>query len=134
MRFFSNLPHHVITFKTKQINLYSLAGTTLLCSLFYLLGIYNHGGLTTTTTTTSLHHSTLPCLNPSQNTTTIHATPTKPLDFTTRHSADLLLALPPPAAARVPHLPRCDPKFADHTPCEDVARSLKFDRERNIYR
>ncbi|KAG5565700.1 hypothetical protein RHGRI_001573 [Rhododendron griersonianum] len=132
MRFFSNLPHHVITFKTKQINLYSLAGTTLFCSLFYLLGIYNHGGLTTTTT--SLHHSTLPCLNPSQNTTTIHVTTPKPLDFTTRHSADLLLPLPPPAAARVPHLPRCNPRFADHTPCEDVARSLKFDRERNIYR
>ncbi|XP_058210977.1 probable methyltransferase PMT15 [Rhododendron vialii] len=131
MRFFSNLPHHFITFQTKQINLYSLAGTTLFCSLFYLLGIYNHGGLTTTT---SLHHSTLPCLNPSQNTTTIHVTTPKPLDFTTRHSADLLLPLLPPAAARVPHLPRCDPRFADHTPCEDVARSLKFDRERNIYR
>lgn len=32
------------------------------------------------------------------------------------------------------HLPPCDAKLSEYTPCQDVTRSLKFDRERLVYR
>ncbi|XVE73923.1 hypothetical protein DITRI_Ditri11bG0157500 [Diplodiscus trichospermus] len=55
---------------------------------------------------------------------------TSQLDFFPHH----LPPDPPPVAARVPHLPPCDPSLSEYTPCEDAQRSLKFDRNMLIYR
>ncbi|KAF2315347.1 hypothetical protein GH714_038894 [Hevea brasiliensis] len=45
-----------------------------------------------------------------------------------------LLPDPPLTVARAPHLPPCDPEYTEYNPCEDGQRSLKFDRDRLIYR
>ncbi|GMP43218.1 hypothetical protein CsSME_00012667 [Camellia sinensis var. sinensis] len=119
------------TFRAKKLRLYYLVGTTLLCSLFYFIGTWQHGGATrlfTTTTTTSLVPT---CNNQSPTTSTTKTQIPKPLDFASHHSADHLLH---PTEARAKHCPPCDPKFTEYTPCEDVERSLKFDRDRLIYR
>ncbi|GFZ21067.1 S-adenosyl-L-methionine-dependent methyltransferases superfamily protein [Actinidia rufa] len=118
---FSNLSHY-ITFKTKKLRLYYIAGTTILCSIFYLIGIWCQGGPSAGAASLG------PC-----NITASASASNKPLDFTAHHSAgDLLQA--PSTAARPIRLPPCDPKFSEYTPCEDVDRSLKFDRDRLIYR
>ncbi|KAE8693815.1 putative methyltransferase PMT2 [Hibiscus syriacus] len=41
---------------------------------------------------------------------------------------------PPSETARVTRFPPCDPSLSEYTPCEDVQRSLKFDRDMLIYR
>lgn len=95
--------------------------TTVLCSCSYLFGNLKLTG-TTTTTTTNLRRTT-PC-------TTITTQPS--LDFTPHHLAEHLIhALP---TARVHHFPPCTPNLTEYTPCEDVDRSLKFDREKLVYR
>ncbi|KAK3038093.1 hypothetical protein RJ639_031647 [Escallonia herrerae] len=106
----------------KKTNLFYMALTAVFCSFFYLVGIWFHGGAATLL-------PTIPPCHPSQNTTTRIA---KPLDFTSHHQAEDLI--PTSTAARVVQIPPCDPKFSEYTPCEDVDRSLKFDRDRLIYR
>ncbi|KAK2983989.1 hypothetical protein RJ640_027314 [Escallonia rubra] len=109
----------------KKTNLFYMALTAVFCSFFYLVGIWFHGGATGGAAKLL---PTIPC-HPSQNTTTRTA---KPLDFTSHHQAEDLV--PTSTAARVVQIPPCDPKFSEYTPCEDVNRSLKFDRDRLIYR
>lgn len=95
--------------------------TTILCSCSYLLG-----NLKLSITTTTNYRRTTPC-----NTTTAAVTQTL-LDFQPHHLAeDLPHALP---LARGSRFPPCSPKYSEYTPCEDVDRSLKFDRERLVYR
>ncbi|CAK9145758.1 unnamed protein product [Ilex paraguariensis] len=123
MAIWTNLQHH-LTLKTKKANLYSMAFTTFLCSVFYLIGIWQHGGVSTGATTSS--SSTLPC-NSTKNT---NAHLSKPLDFNAHHTAEDLV----PLVARVKHFPPCNPKFSEYTPCEHAKRSMKFDRNMLIYR
>ncbi|KAK6162457.1 hypothetical protein DH2020_002298 [Rehmannia glutinosa] len=126
---------HYLSLKTKKTNLYYMAVTTVLCSIFYLIGIWQHGGATASTTLLP----SLPCNNndnPSSsikdttnNIPTINATA---LDFTAHHTAEQLVLLSP--AARVVHFPSCDPNLSEYTPCQDTKRSLKFEREMLMYR
>ncbi|KAL9164549.1 hypothetical protein ABFS82_06G111700 [Erythranthe guttata] len=101
----------------RKSKLYSLAIVTVLCSLFYLIGVWHHGGGAATTTNLG---TTLPCFTTTNNTT-------KKLDFATHHSAS-------DGGAAVKPYPPCSGKYSEYTPCEDPKRSLKFPRDKLIYR
>ncbi|PQM36775.1 putative methyltransferase PMT15 [Prunus yedoensis var. nudiflora] len=116
-------PLHHFSLKPKRANLYYMTLVAVLCTLCYLVGIWQHStGTTAITAAISTSDSSCP---PIPRNTTIH------LDFEAHHRAE---DLPLPPAARVPHLPPCDAKLSEYTPCQDVTRSLKFDRERLVYR
>ncbi|KAK6117598.1 hypothetical protein DH2020_048645 [Rehmannia glutinosa] len=106
----------------KPKKLYPFAIITILCSLSYLFGVWHHGGATTPSATTT----TLPCFSISQNTTT-----TTELDFSTHHHS---AAADGGTTAAVKTYPPCSNKYSEYTPCEDPKRSLKFPRDRLIYR
>ncbi|KAA8516002.1 hypothetical protein F0562_019181 [Nyssa sinensis] len=125
----TNLPYY-LPFRTNKTNLYYMAFTTILCSIFYLIGIWQHGGITGGPTPAGVLIPRLPC-NPSRNTTTTIKM-AKPLDFKPHHTAEDLYPVSP--VARAKHFPPCDPTYSEYTPCEDAKRSLKFDRERLVYR
>ncbi|KAL8049710.1 hypothetical protein ABFX02_06G037000 [Erythranthe guttata] len=122
----------------KKPKLYSLAIVAILCSLSYLFGVWQNGGATTTTTSNLA--ATIPCFSTtSQNTTNTKNTQTPSssaanpqLDFATHHSADDGGAAT--LSPAVKSYPPCDIKYSEYTPCEDQERSLKFDRDRLIYR
>ncbi|GMH29559.1 hypothetical protein Nepgr_031402 [Nepenthes gracilis] len=114
----------------KKNSMYSLTLTTFLCSLCYFLGVWQHR--TTVPTTTMI--PTIPCL-PATNTSTSTLTPAGPLDFSTHHAADE--ELPASATSAQPGAkayPPCHVTYSEYTPCEDPKRSLKYKRERLIYR
>ncbi|KAM7491644.1 hypothetical protein LguiA_034565 [Lonicera macranthoides] len=101
----------------KKLKIFRFSVIALLCSLFYLLGTWQHSGTTTTT---------LQC-TPNKTTTTL---PTTIMDFTTHHAA----AADGGAAQTTTAYPPCDVAYSEYTPCEDWKRSLKFQRTRLIYR
>ncbi|CDP08881.1 unnamed protein product [Coffea canephora] len=131
MATWANLPYY-LTLKTKKTSLFYMAVTTVLCSLSYLIGIWQHGGLKIAAKSPMATLLELPCSNLNKNFTTIGGSSSVTLDFTARHNADDLVPLS--SSARVEQIPPCKPEFSEYTPCEDVNRSLKFDRDRNIYR
>ncbi|XP_052194747.1 probable methyltransferase PMT15 [Diospyros lotus] len=116
---FSSLQGY-ITLKTKKLRLFHVAGIAILCSLFYLIGLWHSGGGGAT--------SRITCI-PSTAATQI----LNPLDFIARHSAEDLLHQPP-TAEHARHFPPCGQNSTEYTPCEDQTRSLKFDRDRLVYR
>ncbi|KAK2985117.1 hypothetical protein RJ640_022995 [Escallonia rubra] len=116
----------------KRSTLYPLALTTLLCTLCFLLGSWRPGGgPTLSITTSSALGATIPCLSSPHNTAT-NAPPS--LDFASHHTADDDggdAALPDDTVKRYPP---CNVTYSEYTPCEDTRRSLKFPRDRLIYR
>ncbi|XVF22621.1 hypothetical protein REPUB_Repub12eG0187000 [Reevesia pubescens] len=108
---------HITLFNTKKSNLYYVFLIAILCTTFYLIGIWQHslGPIPTSSSSSSASCSSIR---------------TTQLDFLPHH----LPPDTPPVAARVTYLPPCDPSFSEYTPCEDVQRSLKFDRNMLIYR
>ncbi|XVF79981.1 hypothetical protein PTKIN_Ptkin15bG0033800 [Pterospermum kingtungense] len=114
-------------FNTKKSNLYYFTLLAILCTAFYLVGVWqNSFGSIPNSSTTSSATSAAGFLTSAPCSTF----QTTQLDFYPHH----LPPDPPPSAARVPHLPPCDPSFSEYTPCEDVQRSLKFDRDMLVYR
>ncbi|GMI73598.1 hypothetical protein like AT4G00750 [Hibiscus trionum] len=114
---------HVTLFSTKNSNLYSLTLLAILCTTFYFIGIWQHalGPIPNSSAAGAGVLSSAPC----------HSLPTTQLDFMPHH---LPLDPSPATAVPAPHFPPCDPSFSEYTPCEDARRSLKFDRDRLIYR
>ncbi|KAK9742909.1 hypothetical protein RND81_03G204800 [Saponaria officinalis] len=114
----------IYSFK-KKINLYYMITIVFLCSLSYLYGSYR-----SPTNTTSLfpkNSLTLTCDTPINNPTRTR------LDFTSHNSAaDRIITLP--KVVRVETAPPCNVSLSEYTPCHDVARSLRFPRERLVYR
>lgn len=109
----------------KKSNLYSLTLITLLCSLSYLFAIWQHGGVG------GVAISSTPATNPCvPKRTTIS---TAQLDFSTHHAADADLSVTIEEKTTL-RFPPCDLNYSEYTPCEDTVRSLKFDRDRLIYR
>ncbi|KAG5231326.1 methyltransferase [Salix suchowensis] len=102
-----------LTFKSKKLNLYKITVTIILCTVFYLAGSYqNSRGAVPVNNTSSSINEVFPCATPNHNTTT--------LDFEARHFAPD----PAPLVERAHHLPPCDPKYSEHTPCEDAEQAL----------
>ncbi|XP_076907222.1 putative methyltransferase PMT16 [Bidens hawaiensis] len=116
---------YLISLRMKKRNMFFMAITTVLCSCFYLLG-----NLKPTTTTPQFIHSNS-CNNINPNNTAVTTTHASVLDFTPHHLAELHDAR---VARETNRFPPCAPKLSEYTPCEDVDRSLKFDRERLVYR
>ncbi|PKA46550.1 putative methyltransferase PMT16 [Apostasia shenzhenica] len=108
----------------QRLNLMTLTLVAVFCSVSYLLGVWQHSGSSDAVDTTSAISAAVPCYRPST------AVLTTDLDFTAHHSADDSLVLAP--ATR--RFPACSAELSEYTPCEDVQRSLKFDRDRLIYR
>ncbi|RDX68838.1 putative methyltransferase PMT15, partial [Mucuna pruriens] len=104
------------TTSCKKTNLYTLLA--LLCILSYLLGAYQQ----TTTTVTTTAVTATPC--PQNPTLT-----TRRLDFSSHHNATSL----PPSTLK-PHYPPCHVSLSEYTPCEDHARSLRYSRDKMVYR
>ncbi|XP_059669740.1 probable methyltransferase PMT15 [Cornus florida] len=132
-----NSPYYSATFKPTSTNplwqksrIYQLAIVILLFFIFYFLGVWQHSGAASTTTYNL--GTTIPCI-PTKNATTTHiSTSTAPLDFSAHHSAaDGGDSLPD---GTVKTYPPCNSKYREYTPCEDAIRSLKFERDRLIYR
>ncbi|MBA0640113.1 hypothetical protein Goklo_023083 [Gossypium klotzschianum] len=114
---------HITIFNSKNSNLYSITILAILCTIFYLIGIWQHslGPIPNSSSSpVSGFLSSSPCYS-------LH---TAQLDFMPHH----LPHDPTPATARVPHFPPCNISFSEYTPCEDARRSLKFDRDMLIYR
>ncbi|KAK7314985.1 hypothetical protein VNO77_33517 [Canavalia gladiata] len=105
-------------FNCKKTNLYTLLA--FLCIISYLLGAYQHRNTITTNTKTTTTCSQTLTLTP---TTASH------LDFSSHHNATFL----PPSTPKL-HYPPCDTSFSEYTPCEDHARSLRYSRNRMVYR
>ncbi|KAF3441275.1 hypothetical protein FNV43_RR15188 [Rhamnella rubrinervis] len=120
------------SFKPKRpANLYFMIMASVLCTLCYLIGVWQHSSNSGVGKTASRFLITgVPCslaTTTPPNTTT---TAVRHLDYSAHHHAHD----PPPKAARVPHFPPCSPEFSEYTPCEDAKRSLRFDREKLVYR
>ncbi|KAK9910588.1 hypothetical protein M0R45_034544 [Rubus argutus] len=108
----------------RRTNLYYMTFVTVLCTLCYLIGVWQHSAGTHSSAITDVT-STVTC-PPILKNIKIH------LDFEAHHIAEDLPV--PSATARVVHLPPCDSNLSEYTPCEDATRSLKFERDRLIYR
>ncbi|KAG7028633.1 putative methyltransferase PMT15, partial [Cucurbita argyrosperma subsp. argyrosperma] len=114
------------SFKAGRLNLYTITLVTILCAAFYLVGVWQHSvGKSIAFSNGNYACTTVAA---TQNST---ADVTVDLDFTAHHTASDLKVV---TKARNIQLPPCDGKFSEYTPCEDRERSLKFDRDRLIYR
>ncbi|EPS68701.1 hypothetical protein M569_06064, partial [Genlisea aurea] len=113
----------VISLHMNPRKICSLLIVFVLCSISYLFGVWRHGGIGLTT---AVRPSCVP-------TTEGNDQPTQQrLDFSSHHSAgDGGIELG--VRARKSY-PACDVKYSEYTPCEDTTRSLRFPRERLIYR
>ncbi|KAI7731942.1 hypothetical protein M8C21_008954, partial [Ambrosia artemisiifolia] len=110
----THLHHHLL----RKNNLLLTCFVFFLCSFFYLLGSFQPRA------TTSLRTTTINC--PSS--TTFNTTLQKTLDFTTHHSATTINSFP------IKTYPPCSINYSEYTPCQHPRRSLKFPRDRLIYR
>ncbi|KAK1684793.1 hypothetical protein QYE76_045641 [Lolium multiflorum] len=125
---------HVSPF-ARRPTLHQLAAVAVLCSLSYLAGVWHHGGLTSTPTPTAPSVSiattaAVTCATPSPSLPN-RASPTPPLDFSAHHTAEGLSAASTPTQRAYE---ACPARYSEYTPCEDVERSLRFPRDRLVYR
>ncbi|CBI38771.3 hypothetical protein VitviT2T_023602 [Vitis vinifera] len=118
-------PSYYLASKAKRPNLYYLATSVTLCSIFYIAGIWQHtrGGVANLAESECTQLQNISGVAPKSHT----------LDFDTHHSA-IDLPIAPTSPARVNHFPACPTYLSEYTPCEDAQRSLKFDRVMLVYR
>ncbi|XP_057423530.1 probable methyltransferase PMT16 [Lotus japonicus] len=110
--------HHKPISKTR---LYFL--TALLCTASYLLGVYQQRSRFPTTPPQP------PCIENQNSLTTTTTAAANTLDFLPHHQPSHV-----PELSRTFTFPRCSANFSEYTPCEDFQRSLRFNRDRMIYR
>ncbi|OAY64373.1 putative methyltransferase PMT15 [Ananas comosus] len=117
----------------KRTNVLSVAFVAFLCSASYFLGVWQHAGAGPGGAAVVL--TAVPCDRRAAGAGAAPATATA-LDFAAHHSAaaeEEGLAVEEGRRGRR-GFPACDAKFAEYTPCEDRDRSLRFERERLVYR
>ncbi|KAI3869428.1 hypothetical protein MKX03_020982 [Papaver bracteatum] len=114
----------------KNTNLVPMLLISLLCSVSYFFGVYQHsdGGTNSTDIISQDHDQN--CLSP---TISIITTPQPVLNFKPNHTAEEELISAQPYVSNT-YFPPCDIKYSEYTPCEDLQRSLKFTRDKLIYR
>jgi hypothetical protein len=114
----------------------------LLCSASYLIGVWQHGGFATpsdkpaaVSTSTAVACTNI-AATPKRTTRSGASSPS--LDFSARHAAAADDASTATAASsavpRRSSYPACPARYSEYTPCEDVERSLRFPRDRLVYR
>ncbi|CAL1371322.1 unnamed protein product [Linum trigynum] len=120
---------------SQRLNPYTFGAVLLLCFSSYFLGVWHHGhgggGATSATNLVSI----IPCAPATTTAAQINTPGGKALDFTTHHAAKGGgggTAAGGPTAKR--NFPPCASNFSEYTPCEDRIRSLRFKRDRLIYR
>ena len=119
--------------RTKRFtNLSILTAGIALCTICYLVGFWQHSRSVVVVTGVSSSSSGAVVSRSTCSPFRSNLTVTGNLDFESHHRAEDLPPSPP--AGRSQHFPACDPKLSEYTPCEDAKRSLKFDRERLMYR
>ncbi|CAL5025898.1 unnamed protein product [Urochloa decumbens] len=114
-----------------------LVAVAALCSLSYLLGIWHHGGFSAAPAAgagAAVSIATaVSCASPTPTlSSSTPSTPAGPLDFAAHHTAEGMEEVE--AAQRQRAYDACPAKYSEYTPCEDVERSLKFSRDRLVYR
>ncbi|XP_066348957.1 probable methyltransferase PMT15 [Miscanthus floridulus] len=120
----------------RRPSLLHLAAVAVLCSVSYLLGIWHHGGFSAGPAaggdvSSSVSIATaVSCATPAL-TAASSSPPAGPLDFAAHHTAEGMEA---EAALRQRSYEACPAKYSEYTPCEDVERSLRFPRDRLVYR
>ncbi|KAM0858199.1 hypothetical protein ACQ4PT_047982 [Festuca glaucescens] len=123
---------HLSSF-ARRPTLHQLAAVAVLCSLSYLAGVWHHGGLTAGPPSSSVSIATtasVTCASPAPALLN-RGGASPPLDFRAHHTAEGAEAVSAPAQ-RV--YEACPAKYSEYTPCEDVERSLRFPRDRLMYR
>ena len=121
----------------RRPSLLHLAAVAVLCSLSYLLGIWHHGGFSTAPAAgagAAVSIATaVSCASPTPTVSAGSSSPSSagPLDFAAHHTAEGMEA---EAAPRQRAYEACPAKYSEYTPCEDVDRSLRFSRDRLVYR
>ncbi|KAK4339225.1 hypothetical protein RND71_040687 [Anisodus tanguticus] len=114
-----------------RINLYTLAiAITVLCFIAYLIG---RGSISASPV--SNVPATIPCIPLKITSTTAvsnnsSASTSREVDFSASQGGDEGAG----SDYSVKVYPPCDIKYSEYTPCEDPQRSLKFKRDRLIYR
>ncbi|KAJ4955367.1 hypothetical protein NE237_012150 [Protea cynaroides] len=120
----SSSSKHFFSPNLKKSNLFRLVFITVLCSLAYFVGVWQHHG---SGIVISRFVNPVPCTDIQTKTQLPSTSPA--LDFSTHHAAD-----DSPTTMVTKHYPACDIKYSEYTPCEDTQRSLKFKRDKLIYR
>ncbi|XBJ03637.1 hypothetical protein VPH35_022740 [Triticum aestivum] len=113
-----------------------LLAVALLCSASYLAGVWHHGGGGGSPSPVSIGTTTaasVACVSPTTPAAARVVVGGAPLDFAAHHAADDTEAANATAPARRAY-EACPAKHSEHTPCEDVERSLRFPRDRLVYR
>ncbi|KAL9252383.1 putative methyltransferase PMT15 [Drosera capensis] len=123
----------------KRINIYNTLIVITLCSIAYLLGSYQRPAVSPAADDSFLRKS--PCSTTTATTTSLSASGFLPLDFASHHRAEDLTIINTTTSSTddassnpIHQFPACDVKLFEYTPCEDGKRSLRFPRERLIYR
>lgn len=109
----------------KFTKLFYFALVFLLCLLSYLLGYWQHSNPAASTLSSSSNSVDFACASNKSNPNNAKA-----LDFSSHHAAKDFVS----ESTKVKVYPRCNISYSEYTPCEDAKRSLKFDRDRLIYR
>lgn len=118
--------YHAYMKKKKTTNLLTVALVVTLCSLSYFFGVWHHS-LSPITTTLRAGFS----CTPTNGSLTAGVRANSHLDFSTHH-AGVVSDAGTETVRR--SYPACDERYGEYTPCEDRDRSLKFERERLVYR
>nr|CAB3487975.1 unnamed protein product [Digitaria exilis] len=123
-----------ISSAARRPSMVHLVAVAALCSLSYLLGIWHHGGFSAAPAggagaAVSIA-TAVSCASPTP-TVSVSSTAGGPLDFAAHHTAEGMEA---EAAPRRRAYDACPAKYSEYTPCEDVDRSLRFPRDRLVYR
>ncbi|CAN6249783.1 unnamed protein product [Urochloa humidicola] len=121
----------------RRPSLLHLVAVAALCSLSYLLGIWHHGGFSASPAggagaAVSIA-TAVSCASPTPTLSSTPTSPAGPLDFAAHHTAEGMEA-EEAAAPRQRAFDACPAKYSEYTPCEDVDRSLRFPRDRLVYR
>ncbi|XP_031116345.1 probable methyltransferase PMT15 [Ipomoea triloba] len=126
----------------KRTKLSYLALVAILCGLSYLIGSWNSGGgggggsaaASSTSAVIAAATAAVPCIFQKNATTLFTAAESRALDFGTHHATDVAGGVGSPENDAVKVYPPCDVRYSEYTPCEDPKRSLRFNRDRLIYR
>lgn len=117
--------------------IYTLPLIVLLCMCSYFLGVWQHGGTTANPTAISIPLITVPC-KPGANKNDVVAAIKQQLDFSSHHMANYSGNGDDDSTSPLSQTPKtyppCDAQYSEYTPCENAKRSLKFSRDRLIYR
>ncbi|VAI48008.1 unnamed protein product [Triticum turgidum subsp. durum] len=116
-----------------------LAAVALLCSASYLLGAWHHGGgFSPSSPSRSVTIATdISCTTTTLTPSTTTAAAAQSLDFSAHHAAavDAVASRAASSASSAPRrYPACPAEYSEYTPCEDVKRSLRYPRDRLVYR